>query len=147
MSLQKLYQSALLAHNRAPKHRHEMPHATHSARGTDAMCGDDVRIWLRVEGNRITEASWSGDACVVTTATASILTDWLPGSAVDQLRETYVRFSELMSDPDRPDVTELGELNVLRNVGAFPSRRRNALLPWETALKAIERPGLSSASD
>jgi len=36
----------------------------------------------------------------------------------------------------RPSL-DLGEINALRAVGRFPSRKRNALLPWETALKAL----------
>ncbi len=145
MSLHKLYQSTLLAHNRAPKHHREMPEATHVARGTDALCGDDIRVWLRIESGRVIDASWSGEACAVTTAAASMLTDWLSGRDVDRIAESAAGFKALLGDPDEPDVVELGDLNVLRAVGAFPSRKRNALLPWETVLKAVGRGGPASA--
>lgn len=138
MALTDLYQSALLAHNRDPSHRREMARATHSARGTDALCGDDLRIWLRVDRDRIVDAAWSGEACAVTTAAASMLCDWLPGRSTAALRRGHQRFSRLLDDPGAPDIDEFGEINLLRAVGAFPSRRRNALLPWETALRALE---------
>jgi nitrogen fixation NifU-like protein len=138
MSLSRLYQSALLAHNRAPRHRGELANATHVARGTDALCGDDIRIWLRVEAGRIRQASWSGEACAITTAAASMLTDWLPGRSLEQFESSYRVFLELIRDSERADVAEFGDLNLLRAVSAFPSRRRNALLPWETALNALE---------
>jgi NifU-like protein involved in Fe-S cluster formation len=43
----------------------------------------------------------------------------------------------LIDDPEVPDDPAFGDLNVLRAVAAFPARRRNALLPWRTALDAL----------
>lgn len=139
MSLSRLYQSALLAHNRAPLNHHEMAHATHVARGTDALCGDDIQVWLSIEAGRIGRASWTGEACAITTAAASMLTEWLSGRPVDALSEAAARFTDLLDDPERSDIPEFGDLNSLRAVGEFPSRRRNALLPWKTALRAVEQ--------
>lgn len=137
MALSELYQSSVLEHNRSPNNHFELEGATHSARGLDALCGDDMRIWLRVEGDRVAEASWSGEACAITTASASMLTDWLAGTEVERIRPAYQRFVRLLDDGDADDDPDLGEINVLRAVGRFPSRKRNALLPWETALDAL----------
>jgi len=136
MPLSELYQSALLAHNRHPRRHHELTGATHTARGTDALCGDDIRVWLRLEDGRVADASWSGEACAVTTAAASMLTEWLPGRTPGQLRAGHEQFARLLDDPEAPRVPDLGDLNLLRAVGGFPSRKRNALLPWHTALRA-----------
>lgn len=138
MALSRLYQAQLLAHNREPLNRLVLPDATHSAHGTDALCGDDLTIRLRLEGNVIEAAGWSGEACAVTTASASMLTEWLPGRTRQDVESAAARFDALLADPEAPDDPELGDLNVLRAVGAFPSRRRNAQLPWQTALKALE---------
>jgi nitrogen fixation NifU-like protein len=137
MSLSQLYQERLLAHNRAPNNRFELPGATHRARGTDALCGDDIELWLRLAGDRVEAASWSGEACAVTTAAASMLTEWLQGRRPGAVQAGFDRFGDLIADADAPDDPELGDLNVLRAVSAFPSRRRNALLPWKTALEAL----------
>jgi len=136
MSLNELYQSSLLDHNRAPQHRHELPDATCRARGLDALCGDDLTIWLRVVSGRIEAASWTGEACVVTTASASMLTEWLRGRSRDEVAAGFEGFTELLeSGAEWP---ELGPFNALAAVGRFPSRIRNALLPWKTALKALD---------
>jgi nitrogen fixation NifU-like protein len=141
MALSELYQERLLAHNRAPNNRFELSDATHSARGTDALCGDDIGIWLKLEGDLIAAASWSGEACAVTTAAASMLTTWLPGRTQDELEAGFERFRALIADERAVDDPALGDLNVLRAVSSFPSRRRNALLPWETTLEALRAPG------
>jgi len=140
MSLDQLYQSKILEHNRAPHNHFEMSDATHFARGLDALCGDDIQVWLRVEDGRIAAASWSGEACAITTASASMLTGWLMDRRVEEIGPSFELFVELLEDHERPDAPALGEINALRGVGRFPSRRRNALLPWNAALDALKPP-------
>jgi len=137
MPLEQLYQSKVLEHNRAPHNHFEMDDATHCARGLDALCGDDIRLWLCVEDARVVTASWSGEACAITTASASMLTDWLAGRDVGEIEPASERFSALLEDGTRPDEPALGEINSLRAVGRFPSRKRNALLPWKATLEAL----------
>lgn len=137
MSLDQLYQSKILEHNRAPLNHFELTDATHSARGLDALCGDDIRVWLRVRDGLVILASWSGEACAITTASASMLTDWLVERPLDEIATARETFREVLEHEQAPDAPELGELNTLRAVGRFPSRKRNALLPWDTALDAL----------
>ncbi|MDT8448530.1 MAG: SUF system NifU family Fe-S cluster assembly protein [Wenzhouxiangellaceae bacterium] len=137
MTLTELYQAQILDHNRAPHNHFELSDATHSARGLDALCGDDMRIWLKVENGAIERASWSGEACAITTASASMLTDWLAGRRPAEVRAAEGRFRSLLADEDAPDDPGLGDFNALRAVGKFPSRVRNALLPWKAALEAL----------
>ncbi len=137
MFLDQLYQSKILEHNRAPHNHFEMSDATHSAHGMDALCGDDIRVWVRVEDGCVVAASWSGDACAITTASASMLSRWLPGRRIEEIGPAFQLFRASLGNPDQPDASVLGEINALRAVGGFPSRRRNALLPWEAALEAL----------
>lgn len=139
MSLDSLYQSRILEHNRSPHHHFRLDRATHCARGLDALCGDDLWIWLELRDGVIRKASWTGEACVITTASASMLTDWLAGRTPAELKAGYRRFRELLQDPALDDDGDLGEFNDLRPVHAFPSRVRNALLPWTTALDAVKQ--------
>lgn len=138
MSLSQLYQSKILEHNRAPQNHLELPDATHSARGLDALCGDDIQVWLKLGDSRIRAASWTGEACAITTASASMLTDWLVGRRVDEIEPALRRFEALLDDESAPDAPALGDINSLRAVGRYPSRRRNALMPWRTALDALD---------
>jgi nitrogen fixation NifU-like protein len=136
MALDKLYQQVILDHNRSPHHYGRLEGATHSARGQDALCGDDILVELRVADGKIQEAAFSGEACAITTASASMLMDWLVGRTEEEVAAGYKRFSQLLANPDHPDARELGDINHLRTVSGFPARVRNALLPWRTTLKA-----------
>ena len=138
MTLDRLYQSRILELNRSPLHRGELEGATHEARGTDALCGDDILVRLVVEGSRIEACAWTGEACAITTASASMLAEWITGRTVGTLRAAHARFRALLADDGLPDDEELGEINLLRAVADYPSRVRNALLPWETVDRALE---------
>ena len=138
--LDRLYQKVILEHNKAPNNFGSMADATHTARGTDALCGDDIQMWLRVTERTIEKAQFSGEACAVTKACASMLTEWLEGRGVDEILPAFEAFQALMDDADRPPVEALGQLNHLRSVGAFPARRANAYLPWKTVLEAMQIP-------
>jgi nitrogen fixation protein NifU and related proteins len=137
MTLDRLYQQLVLDHNRAPRNFGPLPGATHSARGLDALCGDDILVELVVKDDRVLRAGFSGEACAITKAAASMMTEWLTGRKVSEIEPGFGQFELSLSDPDVPISPELGDLNELRAVSAFPARVRNALLPWKTALRAL----------
>ncbi|NBD95244.1 MAG: SUF system NifU family Fe-S cluster assembly protein [Gammaproteobacteria bacterium] len=137
MALDKLYQQVILDHNRSPHHHGRLEGATHSARGQDALCGDDILVELRVADGTIREAAFSGEACAITTASASMLMDWLVGRGVGEIESQCADFERLLADAALPDDPDLGDINHLRAVSGFPARVRNALLPWRTALDAL----------
>ncbi len=148
MALTELYQKAILDHNRSPKNRRVLPAATHRARGLDALCGDDMVIELELaDDGRIRASAWTGEACAVTTASASMLTEWLLGRTVDAVRRAAERFAALLDDPEQVDVEEFREINYLRSVSKFPSRKRNAWLPWQTALDALQAEASGDRAD
>lgn len=138
MALDRLYQQVILDHNRCPRNHGRLEGATHGARGRDALCGDDILVELRVVDGRIEAAAFSGEACAITTASASMLTDWLAGRTAGELAEAIERFGRLLDDSELPDDPALGDINHLRAVSGFPARVRNALLPWRTALSALD---------
>lgn len=137
MALERLYQDLLLEHNRHPCNHGRLAAATHAARGHDASCGDDLLIELEVADGRIQRAAFSGPACAVTTASASMMTEWLAGRLVADVRVGLERFQALLENPQAAPDPLLGPINRLQPVGAFPARCRNALLPWRTAVKAL----------
>ncbi len=137
MSIEQLYRDIILEHNRRPRNFRRLAEPTHSARGQDASCGDDLLMELRVVDDRVQEAAFSGAACAVTQAAASLLTSWLCGRPLAEVGTGLERFTALLDDPASGPDALLGALNELQPVGAFPARRRNALLPWRTVLKAL----------
>jgi len=138
MALDQLYQQLILEHNRSPRNFGPLAGATHSARGFDALCGDDLLFELRIEDDRVVEAAFSGEACAVTRASASLLTEWLPGKDRSSIERGLADFDQVLSGVEPPDPRFLGPFAGLGALSKFSSRRRNARLPWRCVLDALE---------
>jgi nitrogen fixation NifU-like protein len=83
-----LYQERFLDHYRNPRNRGELDSPDISSRVDNPLCGDTVRLDVRLdEKQRVSEVKFSGEGCVVCIASASILTEELGGKTVDGLKE------------------------------------------------------------
>jgi len=69
-----LYQQVILDHCKKPRNFHEMPAATCSAQGYNPLCGDNLKLFLTLEGDVIKDASFVGSGCCISKASASLLT-------------------------------------------------------------------------
>lgn len=135
--LDQLYKRIILEHNRTPLNRRRLSGVTHSARGHDALCGDDILVEVRVVDGRIEDSAFFGEACAVTTASASMMTEWIRNRSMAHVLARGADFRHMIRNPEVPDESEFGDLNQLRGVSGFPARVRNALLPWRTLAAAL----------
>lgn len=62
-----------------------MKNATLTGSGVNTTCGDHLRLFLRIEGEKVKEASWEGDGCAISTAAASVLTEEMKGKSLKHL--------------------------------------------------------------
>ncbi len=80
----RLFTPRVIDHWRRPRNfrRLEAPNVVHEA--VSAVCGDRIRLELRLEGERVAEAAFRGDGCALSIAAASMLTELLPGRSVTE---------------------------------------------------------------
>ena len=76
------YPPLVLEHFRRPRNFGALPAPTVSREGTNPLCGDRVRIELAVDGDRVDTVRFRGDACAVTIAAASLLTERVTGQTL-----------------------------------------------------------------
>ncbi len=139
MALQDLYRSAVLDHNKSPRNFLEMEHASHFSRGLNALCGDDIRVYLKVEGSQIQQLSFIGQASAITMASASMMTEQLTGVPISQALRFSAQLDQLLSgEVDDSLRHELGTLSALEGVRQYPSRIKAARLPWQTMIAALD---------
>ncbi|MFK7955667.1 MAG: Fe-S cluster assembly sulfur transfer protein SufU [Lysobacterales bacterium] len=139
MALQDLYRSAVLDHNKNPRNFLELDDASHFSRGLNALCGDDIRVYLSVEDDRITRLSFIGQASAITMASASMMTEQLMGAALPQARQLSSQLDQLLTGEVDDALREaIGTLSALEGVRQYPSRIKAARLPWQTMLAALE---------
>jgi len=168
--LEDLYREIILDHYRAPRNRGELPvPPAHKAEGFNPLCGDEVILYLDVDGGVVTDVRTSGQGCSISQASTSMMSAAIKGQSVEEARRLIHAFKALMSihesqlersgtesigtestDAGSGDGggaaagVRLGDLEALQGVVKFPVRIKCATLAWNTLQQALDE--LSSTS-
>ena len=82
-SLSELYQNVILEHNRSPRNYRVMDDADRQAEGNNPLCGDQLTVWLRMDGDLISDVAFQGLGCAISRASASLMTSaWRSASSM-----------------------------------------------------------------
>ena len=140
--LDELYQSVILDHNRAPRNFRALEDATTHAEGRNPLCGDVYDVWLKVEGDRIVDATFQGQGCAISKASASMMTQVIKGKSLAEAREVFAAFHKLVTEDIGAGAGKEalpGKLEVFRGVRAFPIRVKCATLSWHAMKQALDQ--------
>jgi len=74
-----LYSDVIRERWRKPRHRGELTNPTGVAEDVNPLCGDRVRVSVRVEDGAVAEARFTGDSCAICTASADVVTELATG--------------------------------------------------------------------
>ncbi|HEX6617937.1 MAG TPA: SUF system NifU family Fe-S cluster assembly protein [Gemmatimonadales bacterium] len=137
-SLSELYQELILEHNRSPRNFREMPEADARAEGNNPLCGDQVRVFIRLNGETIEDVSFQGSGCAISRASASLMTGAVKGKTREQAAALFERFHGLVTGAvPATEAASLGKLAAFAGVAEFPIRVKCASLPWHTLRAAL----------
>lgn len=139
--LRDLYRELILDHARNPRHFHKIDDATHIAEGINPLCGDKLRLYAKVDGDVITEASFEGSGCAISVASASLMTDLVTGLSVHRALDCFTEVTDRLTNPDQPVGRDIGvnldKIRALDGVRDYPSRVKCATLAWHALNSAI----------
>ena len=135
--LKELYQEVILDHSKSPRNFSELLDANRTADGYNPLCGDKVRVYLKLKDNVVEDVSFTGAGCAISTASASVMTQAVKGKSVVETEELFRNFHELVTGK-ADDGPELGELAAFQGVSEFPVRVKCATLVWHTLQAALE---------
>mgnify|MGYP003341482479 CR=1 FL=1 len=142
--LEDLYREIILDHHRNPRNRGELPPPAAHAVGHNPLCGDEIDVFLQVDGATVTDVKVGGQGCSISQSSASMMSQAVKGKSVDEVRALVRRFKGMMSIPDddgnpiEPDPNvKLGDLEALQGVVKFPVRIKCATLAWNTLTEAL----------
>lgn len=134
--LSELYQEVILDHCKRPRNFHELPAATCSAQGRNPLCGDQLNMFLQVDGDVITDISFVGSGCCISKASASLLTENLKGKTKTEAREMFSKVHEMVTTGQT--MADVGKLTVFAGVHKFPARVKCAILSWHALMAALK---------
>jgi nitrogen fixation protein NifU and related proteins len=135
-----LYRDVIVEHGNRPRNHRTIEHGAVSATGDNPLCGDEITVYLRVDGDVIADVAFESHSCAIATASASLMTEALVGKTraqaldlFDDVREMLVSATTGAAHRD----TQLGKLEVLAGIGAYPMRVKCATLAWHTLRQAL----------
>ena len=135
--MRELYQEVILDHNKRPRNCYVMDCATRTADGHNPLCGDTVKVYLRIVDGVIDEISFQGEGCAICTASTSIMTESVKGKTVADAKELFGEFHEMLTGVAEEQGVELGKLQVFEGVREYPVRVKCATLAWHTLNAAM----------
>jgi nitrogen fixation NifU-like protein len=159
--LEDLYREIILDHYRSPRNRGELavPPA-HKAEGFNPLCGDEVVLYLDVDGDAgvVRDVKIAGQGCSISQASTSMMSAAIKGKSIAEVRKLISAFKALMSihesklegdgDGDGTDLQQelegvrLGDLEALQGVVKFPVRIKCATLAWNTLAQGLDDAGV-----
>ena len=137
--LRDLYQQVILDHYRAPRNFGALEPNSSCAEGYNPLCGDQVKVYLRMDGDRVEGLTFEGVGCAISTASASLMTEAVRGLERPQAEALIASFLGLMTgDGNGGGSVPLGKLEVLSGVKDYPVRIKCATLAWHALRAALE---------
>jgi nitrogen fixation NifU-like protein len=138
--LRELYQEVILDHNKSPRNFRVIADADRTAVGHNPLCGDQLTLFVKLDGGTIADVAFEGKGCAISKASASLMTDALKGKTIAEAETLFGKFHDLLTGPPdvKTDAKELGKLAVFSGVREFPVRVKCATLCWHTLKSALE---------
>jgi nitrogen fixation protein NifU and related proteins len=140
-SLSALYQDMILDHNRSPQNYGRLENANRRVEGNNPLCGDQLTLWLRMDGERIQDVAFEGSGCAISRASASLMTSAVKGKNRQEAEILFERFRKLVTGKLEASESEtLGKLAVFSGVSEYPVRVKCASLSWHALRAALDGP-------
>jgi nitrogen fixation NifU-like protein len=134
--LTELYQQVILDHCKHPRNFRELAGATCSAQGHNPLCGDQLKLFLALEGDVIKDISFLGSGCCISKASASLLTEAVRDKTKTEVQKMFEQVHEMVTTGNV--VGDVGKLAVFAGVHKFPARVKCAILSWHAIMAALK---------
>lgn len=138
--LRELYQETILDHNKSPRNFRKMGDATRKVEGYNPLCGDHYTVYVKLDGEVISDVAFDGAGCAISKASASVMTSLLKGKTKTEAERLFRDFHQLVKGEIDPahELDRFGKLAAFAGVSEFPARVKCASLAWHTLHAALE---------
>lgn len=116
-----IYQDIILDNYKSPKNFGKIENPTASVSLSNPLCGDKITLEVVEKNGKVKEIAFFGEGCVISTASASLLTEYIKNKSKEELKKL-----------DKDFIIEL------LGVELSPNRLKCALLPLEALHKILE---------
>ena len=144
--LEDLYREIILDHYHTPRNRGELPPPASVARGHNPLCGDEITVYVAIDGDTVSDVKVGGQGCSISQSSASMMTEALTGKSVAEAEKLAGDFRGMMAGETEPDEDEFGDLIALKGVVKYPIRIKCAVLAWDVLQEALGGAGRAAGA-
>lgn len=139
MDLNSIYTELIMEHNKNRHNKRDMSDAHITERGHNPSCGDDISLHLKLDGDIISDASYTGTGCAISQASTSIMIDLIKGLKVEEALDLVDTFLGMIKKEitDEDELEKLEDAIAFQNISNMPARVKCAVLAWHTLKEAI----------
>ncbi len=137
--LSELYQQVILDHNKKPRNFRELETANQKADGQNPLCGDQLTVYLEMDGDAVKDVGFVGSGCAIFKASASMMTQIVKGKSRQEVETLFEEFGRMVRGEmdENTEENSLGRLKIFAGVREFPARVKCASLSWHTVHAAL----------
>lgn len=128
--MNNLYQEIIIDHNKSPRNFGAMHNANLSIEGVNPLCGDQLMLYLKLDGDKITDIMFDGHGCAISIASASLMTEAVKGKTIEEAKAIFHQFHDMVVEEQPINTDQLHKLSALAGVRDYPSRVKCAVLCW-----------------
>ena len=127
---ENLKRTIILDHYQHPHHKGLIDDDSyHKVNMNNESCIDEVNLMVKLEDGIIKDIRFDGEACAICTSSTSILVDTLIGKTLDEARDIYNNFVNMI-DEKKYNSDILRQAIVYDTISKQPNRKKCARLPW-----------------
>lgn len=137
--LSKLYQEVILRHNEVPFQYEKRTEFDYVLEAYNPICGDQFKLYLKLEDNRIQSAYFHGYGCAISKAATSVLIQKIQGRSLDEIQMLCTEYDKYVKeDTGEPTLPLDEELEAFAAARSFPGRLQCATLSWDEMQKFLK---------
>ena len=146
MALDEIYKEVILDHYKNPRNKRDLPGAELSCTRNNPLCGDEITVLVREEGDTIAEVTFQGAGCSISQSSASMMTEAVTGKPVADALALAAEFRGMMAGEVEPDEDGFGDMVALKGVVKYPIRIKCAVLAWDVLQEALDGAGAATGT-
>lgn len=109
------------------------------ARAHSKLCGSTVKIWLKLDGDIVSDFSHEVKACALGQASSSIMANHIIGASVDELRAVREQMSAMLKQGGPAPTGRFADLKFLEPVRDYKARHASTLLTFDAVVDALDQ--------
>lgn len=139
MDLNSIYTQLIMEHNKSAHNKRALLDPDITEHGHNPSCGDDITLELKLDGNIIKDASFTGMGCAISQASTSMMIDLIKGITIEEALNLVEIFIGMIKKEvtDEKELEKLEDAIVLQNISNMPARVKCAVLAWHTLKEAV----------